>query len=290
MIRCFALRTEVLLALSIALLSGCGKQEAGPSGQTAVLVNRQEVSVHQLQHVLQRQSRLAVEHPDVAARRALDALVEQELAAQAAREAGLDKDPRFVQALEVSRRELLARAWQDQLAEKAVGPTSDAVDRYYDTHPALFAQRRLYTLQETAVQADAPLRDKLQQLAKTARDPKEFTDLMKSAGRVSRTRQFVQAAEDLPMGLVDVLGRFESGQSVVVGGADTTRIITVVSYQVAPLDKQAAKDAIEAHLTNLQRRKLVAEGMKVQREKASIQYAAAFASATASTAEAAKAP
>ena len=276
--RAVLLPSSCLVALLAGMvIAGCGQRHEGPSSQTAVLVNQQEVSVHQLQHLMQRQSPAGAEGADKTTRRVLDGLVEQELAAQAARSAGLDKDPRFVQALEFAKREMLARAYQDRLAERAVGASSDAVDRYYDAHPALFAQRRLYTLQETAVQAEPAVREKLRQLARSARDPREFNDVLRGAVLSPRTRQFVQSAEDLPMGLVDVLARFEDGQSIVLAAGDTTRIVTLLRYQVAPLDKRAAKGAIEAHLGNEQRRRLVAEGMKGLRDKASIEYAAAFA-------------
>ena len=45
----------------------------------------------------------------------IETLVEQELAAQAARKAGLDGTPRVLQAMEIAKREVLARAYQDQL-------------------------------------------------------------------------------------------------------------------------------------------------------------------------------
>lgn len=272
------------------VLAGCGSGASEPSSQTAVLVNQQEVSVHQLQHALQTQPRLSAEAPELATRKVLDALVEQELAAQAARSDGIDKDPRFVQAFEAARRELLARSYQDRLAERAVGPSSDAIDRYYDAHPGLFAQRRLYTLQETTLRADAAMRARLAQVSRTARDPKEFAELIKGSGGAQRTRQFVQAAEDLPMGLVEALARFEEGQSLVVNGNETARIVTVVRFQLAPLDKRAAKDMIEAHLLNEQRRRLVAEGMRTLRDKATIQYASAFAPVASAAASSPIAP
>ena len=150
-------------ALSLALLTGCGGGSgSAPSGQVAATVNKREVSLHQVEYLLQRQPRLAATRSD-APRLALESLVEQELAAQAAREEGLESDPAFVQGMEAARRELLARFYQERLAAAASRPTSDEIDRYYDSHPALFGERRLYTLQEVVAevppQAMASLRE-----------------------------------------------------------------------------------------------------------------------------------
>ena len=80
----------LLMAL---LLAGCGKEKALDATQIAAKVNKDEISVHQVQYALQRQPRLAAVQPQTAARRVLDSLIEQELAAQAARSEGLEADP-----------------------------------------------------------------------------------------------------------------------------------------------------------------------------------------------------
>src|SRR5205814_9580419 len=123
----------------------------GDSTQVAARVNDTEISLAQLQHVLQRQPRVSPERAEAQTRSVLDGIVDQELAAQAARKSGLDRDPRVVRALEAAKRHLPARAYQDVLADRATLPSSDDVDRYYDSQPALFAQRRFYSVQETLV-------------------------------------------------------------------------------------------------------------------------------------------
>ena len=129
-----------LLGAGAVLLAGCGGGERKSDTQIAATVNKGEISVHQVQTVLQRQPRLtAADAGGTATARVLEGLIDQELAAQAARNASLEKDPRVVQSLEAARRELLALAWQESIAAKASNPSSDEIDRYYEAHPELFA-------------------------------------------------------------------------------------------------------------------------------------------------------
>lgn len=263
-----------------AALAGCGNDTGNAAdSQVAVRVNKSDISVHQIQAVMQRQPRLLADQPEAAAARVLDILVEQELAAQAGREQGLDRDPAIVQALEVSRREVLARAYQDQVAAKASGPSSEEIDRYYDSRPEVFAQRRLYTLKEFIVEATPPQVTRVQELAKQARSADELNTLLTNNNLRNRTRQFVQAAEDVPLAVLTPLARLDTGQSLVVPHAVGARVFTVVHATPAPVDRRTAADAIAAYLTNENKRAMVTQAMKTLREGATISYQGAFAKA-----------
>src|SRR5262245_59090914 len=103
--RCLSVSTASLIVF-LAALAGCSRV-GGDATQVAAKVNDVEISQAQLQHVLQRQPPVAPERAPAVARRVLDSLVDQELAAQSARKQGLDKDPRVVQSIEAAKREVL---------------------------------------------------------------------------------------------------------------------------------------------------------------------------------------
>ena len=85
-----------------ALLAACGGGDGDkkPATQVAAKVNSGEISVHQVNQVLQRQPGLKPEQVQAVSRRVLDGLVDQELAIQQATEQKLDRDPRVVSAIE----------------------------------------------------------------------------------------------------------------------------------------------------------------------------------------------
>lgn len=272
-------------ALAVAL-AGCGGAGGSkPTGQIAAKVNKGEVSMHQVQYVLQRQPQLASQRSEVAPRLVLESLVEQELAAQAARDQGIENEPAFVQGMEAARRELLARLYQERLAAKAALPSSDEVDRYYDTHPALFAERRLYTLQEFAVRAPAEGQAALEQLAQSSRSAVELKAALERSGLTYRTGVTVQAAEKVPMRLLDQLARLEEGRTLVHSVAgDNVQLWTLLKTQDAPVDRRDARPMIETYLVTERRRQAVTSGMGELRKAAQITYSGTFASATSAPA------
>ena len=285
-------RREAILRVAMMLLSaatvGCGGRDGPPDVQVAARVNKDEITVHQVQHVLQRQARLAAEFPEAAARTVLDSLVEQELAAQAARAQGLDKEPAVVQAMEAARREVLARAFQDRLADKASGPSSDDIDRYYESHPGLFAQRRIYTVQEFLVQTTEEAQvERVKAIAGDAKAASDLEQRLGQAGLRYRTRLFAQAPEDMPLGMVEAMSALGPGRSVARAQPVATRVFTVVNALPAPLDRRSANEAIASFLVAERKRSAVAEGMKAVREAARIEYVGNFATAAAAPASAA---
>lgn len=280
----------MVVAGAALLVTGCGAGTPAADSQVAVRINKGEVSVHQIHAVLKRQPRLLAEQPEAAASKVLEALVEQELAAQAAVDKGLDREPDILQALQLARREVLARAYQEQLAAKASGPSSDEVDRYYDAHPAIFAQRRLYMLQEFAVDATAAQATGLAALAKRAKSADEVENLLREAGLKQRSRRFVQAAEDVPAVVLEPLSKLEKGQSLAVTLGAMPRIFTLLDVQSAPIERRQAADVIAGYLVSERKRQLVAPAMKALRDAAEITYQGAFAkAATAGAAPAANA-
>ena len=271
-----------MLVVICASIAGCGKNEPVPESQVAARVNRSDISIHQVQAVLSRQPRLVATAGETSAARVLEALIDQELAAQAARDQGLERDPNVIQSLQATQREVLARAHQERIAANAPGVTSDEIDRYFDSKPALFAQRRLYILQETAVGASEAQLDPLREIAARSQSAEELLRAIRSAGLRPTTRQLAQAAEDLPLALLEPLAKLTIGQSILFPQPGGARIFTVLHAQSAPVDRRAAAPAIENFLLAERKRQLVADEIKRLRQAATITYQGAFAASAAS--------
>jgi len=112
------------LAVAATLLAGCGdKQKEKAATQTAAKVNKEEITVHQINFLLAQQRGIPPAQAASASRAVLERLIDQELALQKADEHKLDRDPRVVQQIEAARRELIARAYAEKIAEGAPKPT-----------------------------------------------------------------------------------------------------------------------------------------------------------------------
>lgn len=277
------------LLVAMTLLAGCGKGKALDETQIAAKVNKDEISVHQVQYALQRQPRLASAQPQTAARRVLDSLIEQELAAQAARSEGLETDSAVVQAMEAAKREVLARAFQDRIATKAVSASTDEIERYYDSRPALFSERRLYTMQEFAMDASDDDVPRIQAALKGTKTADEIGEALGKAGMRYRARQLAQAAEDLPMNVLESVAKLAHGQSVVTQQPGSVRVYLLLQAVAAPVNRNLSKVAIEAFLLAERKRDLVTEEMKTLRDRAQITYQGTFAQAGSAASAAASA-
>lgn len=273
------------LALSaLLLLAACGGGggERKSASQVAATVNDAELTVHQVQAVLERQPRLAAGDGGGAAR-VLEGLIDQELAAQAARSASLEKDPRVVQRIEAARREILAQAWQESVAAKARGVSSDEIDRYYDDHPELFAQRRIYVLQETAIDGDGAALAEFAAKAAEVKSAQELALLVQRSGLAGQTRTLAQAAEDLPLGLLGRLATLEAGRSAALTQGGSARVYTVLQTIQAPVSRRQAQGAITAYIGNQRKSQAVAEAIRKLRADARIAYQGNFAASAPAT-------
>lgn len=268
--------SAALLLVSLALVA-CNKGSAKPDSQVAVKVNDEEISVHQVEALLGRQPPAPAGQGDAQVARVVEVLVEQELAAQAARQAGLDRDPRIVQLLEVARRDVLARAYQDSLADRAVQPGTDEIDRYYDSQPALFAQRRVYTVQEIGVIANAQQVAALDSMLARTPGGAAARELVRAAGLQHESRQLTLRAEEVPLPVLTSLAALREGQSLVLPRDRGARVITVLSAEAAPVDRKTAEPAIQQHLLLARKREQVQQGMKSLRGAAKLEYKGRFA-------------
>ncbi|HEX5355468.1 MAG TPA: EpsD family peptidyl-prolyl cis-trans isomerase [Aquabacterium sp.] len=280
----------VSLLMTLAACPSKDKPAApGDTSQIVAKVNDSEISIHQVQSVLQSQPALIEQLGEAAPGKVLDSLIEQELAAQAARQAGLDSSPRVLQAMELAKREVLARAYQDQLADKIVMPDSEAVNRYYEAHPELFAQRRRYTLQEIIVKGSPEqvkdLKDKVEHLA-TA---EAVNALVSSTGLPHSNRNSIQWAEALPMEILPQLAYLKAGQSLGVVRPDGIVVLTVLATEDAPMTRSVAARPIQAALLATSRREVVSKGMEALRSKAKIQRLGPLAAAASAPSQAAAA-
>ena len=91
--------------LTAGLLAGCGGggDKGEKASQTAAKVNKEEITVHQINFVLQQQRGLKPEQAEAASKQILERLIDQELALQKALEQKLDREPRVVQQIEAAR-------------------------------------------------------------------------------------------------------------------------------------------------------------------------------------------
>lgn len=277
-------------------LSACGggskssKSSPEQATQIAAKVNREEISVHQVNYFLRRQGLAEPEQLEAASRQTLEALVDQEVAVQAAIDQKLDRDPMVVQSLEAARRELLARAYAERLTQTVQPPAPHEVKQYYDSKPALFARRRLYTLVDTAIEATPEQQQTIQAQLPSTRGSADVALVLRQSGLKFGSRRTTVGAEALPLHAVDAMAALNEGQSLLVAGPRDAHIYTVVAAQPAALNLEEARGSIENFLLAERRRVALEQQIKQLRSAAQIEYRGRFAEPAPAAAAASAAP
>jgi len=269
------------LVVVAALVSACsgGKDEKKAAGQAVAKVNKSELTVHQINFVLSQQRGLRPEQTDAASRQILERLIDQELALQKAADQKLDRDARVVAQLEAARREIISRAYFERVGDGAPKPTPAEVKKYYDATPALFADRRVYQLQEINIEAAPDKARGLGDVLKKAKSINEFVDYLKANGFKFAGNQVVRGAEQLPMNLLPALSGMSAGQSVFNVTPTGASVLVLLGAKSQPVEEKQAQAAIEQFLFNDQKRRLVAQDLKSLRSSAEITYLGKFADA-----------
>ena len=274
-------RSVVLLApliFAIVAAAGCGKTEQKPvASQVAAKVNADEITVHQINGLLARTPGVTPETAGQAKRDILDQLVDRQLAQQQAVAKKLDRVPSVLQALEAARSEILARAYIEQITLAQPKPTAAEVKKYYADHPELFAQRRVFNLEEIALVAKGAVAAELKDRAGKARSMQEIGEWLQSQGIKFAPHRGVRTAEQIPLEFLPRLHKAKVGEFQVIEAGDNLQVIRVVDSKADPVDEATAAPRVEQFLFNQRSREAIAKEMKQVKAQSKIEYVGEFA-------------
>jgi len=199
----------------------------------------------------------------------------------------LDRDPQTVQMLEAARRDILARRYIESVAEKVGKPSEDDVKKYFDAHPALFADRKIYTFQRVDVTTTPDKRADVVAHAESAKTGAELTDWLKAQDIKFNATPMTQPAEALPLTIVDKVAALKEGQSLALPQQFGVSVLVLTSAQSQPKSLQDARGPIEQFLSVDGRRTAITTATKGLREGAKIEYVGQFAASAPAAGESA---
>ncbi len=267
-------------AAALCLLTACGGHSTPSASQVAVKVNKDEISVLELNQRLARLNGAGMndEQKLTAQKSALEGLVDQELLIEQAKAKQLDRDPAVVSAVEAAKAQILAEAYVEKQISPSARPSEADIQKYYRDNPNLFELRRIYALQEALIpQMTVEQREEVKKRLAAKNDLEEAARWMKSQDIKMTANVGVRPAEQIPMAVLDRLIRAHNGEVEFIegpnGGAD---IIKVISSQLAPVDEKAAHASIDQFLTNRNRSDLIRTEIKRLRDAAKIEYVGDF--------------
>jgi EpsD family peptidyl-prolyl cis-trans isomerase len=271
------------MVATLFVVGGCGKSEVKqPATQVVAKVNSAEISVHQVNDVLVRTPSVTNENVNQIKHGILDKLIDQQLAVEQAEANKLDRNPNVMRAIEAAKRDILARAYYEQVASALTITPPDEARRYYNAHPELFSARRVYSLQELLVGPDAL--PTVQELLSRNKSFQEIVSALDARKLKYTASAGIRPAEQLPLTAVAKIHGIKDGQIGIVDSAEGSMVMHVVASQTQPVSEEQALPSIQTFLTNQRRSEAVEQNIKSMREKARIERIGEFAQAPAAIA------
>ena len=270
--------TLLITAAACLLVAGCSKKDKDKAAtQVIASVDGEEISVHQMNTILARAKGVTPETLPKAKQEILAGLVEQQLAVNLALSKKLDRSPEVVTALENAKREILGRAALEQIAAAQPKPTDAEAEKYFNDHPALFAERRLFNLQEIAIRKNGKDMADLSAYVNSAKSMEEVASWLKSNGIEFSVNGGTRSAEQIPLEVLPKLHTFKDGQIGLIEGKDAYLVMRLVASRSQPVTLEQATPTIKVFLSNQRGAEAVKAEKDLLKAKAKIEYFGEFA-------------
>ncbi len=267
----------VVLTVS-ALLSACEQPTTSLSNKVVAKVGDDTISEFELDRAMARLGSMNAAESAEARGKVLEALIDQHLVSNAAKNVKLDKVPEVALAMQQAQRQVLVEAYMERLFKDLPKPSDGAIQDYYKQHPELFAQRKLYRVQELDMQVTPERVADVEAQLKQSHSLAEFTDWLEKQGITVKSGEAVKPAEKIPPIMLAQLVKMKDGQAVVVPmDGDRVSVLQLLGSQAQPVSLEQARDAIAQLILAGKRKALLETGVHKLRESSAIDYASGFA-------------
>ena len=276
-----------LLLSAMLALSGCvDKKKTTTTDATPIVakVNATQITAQQVNTAVQRIPNLDKSRTKEASLEVVRSLVDQEVLVQKAMQDKLDSDPKVMALLEAARRQVLAQAYMEKKLGALTVPTAAEITAYYNQHPELFAQRKLYRLQEVAIKAPPGEYDAIRAQLAASKTLNDFAAWLKTKNYPVNGTQEIKAAEQLPAPLLAKLQTMPDGQATVVPTPEGLIILVLAGSQLQPVTEAQAKTAIERLVQVQKRQEAAKQELDKLKTAATIEYLGEYAEAGKSVA------
>jgi len=262
------------------LLSACEQPATTAQDAVAAKVGGDAIGEFEVGRAVARLGPMSAADAAEARGKVLEALIDQRLVSNAALNAKLDRVPEVALAMQQAQRQVLVEAYMERLFKALPQPSDAEIQDYYNRHPELFAQRKVYHVQELELQLAPERVAEVEAKLKQSRKLSDFTDWVGAQGIAVKSGEAVRPAEKIPAAMLTQLVNMKAGQVMVVP-VDENRIsvLQLLGSQMRPVSLEQARTPI-IHLVLSGKRKILLEAeIRKLRASGKIEYASGFAPA-----------
>lgn len=292
--------TGTTAALSAALLlAACGGSDdatnggeaaALEKGQVVATLDGEDITVHELNAELMGVALPSGERRRAIEQAALQQIINRKILADVARERGLDKTPMYILQERRADEALLVQLLQRDIASKMQQPTREQAERYIAENPQLFAERKIYTLDQIQfqqpedirrLQAFEPLTTMDQVEAKLIEDRIQYRRAPAQLDSVGANPELIAQINRLPAGEIFLIPTGQVVLANLITGTKTEPFTgdAAIAYATRQLQQQQLSQAASRELDE-----------KLKKARETVQYQEGFAPPKAPAAGAGKAP
>lgn len=266
------------MGLALMLITGCSDQSK-PSTQIVAKVNDDEITVHQLNNAIAQYPATSPENIANVRLELVEKLINEQLTVQQALLQKLDRSSEVVMQIEAARREILTKAYLKQVVSGLPKIKSEDAKKFYDTNPALFAQRRIYHLQQITIKQPHPPVAEIEKLT-AEKSMNEILTLLKEKNIVYTASAATRAAEQIPLPILNTLAKKTDGGLSVIETPTAITIVRIDTTELAPFNEASALERIPQYLMNEQAKTAINEKLSLLKSNAKIKYMNDFSAST----------
>ena len=270
-----------LIAAPLAL-AACGSSDAAPTGQVIANVNGEEITTTDLDSELNGATAPTPEGQKNLQRMALENIINRTILAQAAEAEGFAKGPEYAVIERKAKQAALVELLQRSLGKTIPQPGSEEIENFVAENPSLFANRRVFVVDQIIVPQANPELVKALQPVKTLA---EAQAVLKQRNIQSNNTVGVIDALTIPPQAAAQIAALPADEVFIIPSGPGLRINHVRSSQVDPITgeqaKNIAKELLTRQRTQTAMQSSLAERIKAGRAK--VKYNDAFAPPKAPT-------
>ena len=263
---------HAILCSTVLLLAGCSPKT--DHGQTQVLakVNGKEITVPEVNQHLSQQIYFSGSRKQIR-REAIDAVINQHLLMDAAKKDKVNRNPDVMQALLLSQKQTLIKAYLAQKVAALSTPAAAEISAFYQANPLLFANRVLYVINRVHILASVSLQHQLLKQLETSKSTADFlAELNRNAIQYDQW-EIIKAPESMSAHELEAMSKMPIDCTLVLNQTEKgLELLVLVSTIPEPIALNRAKLKITDLLIAQEKAKAIDDLLLHLRQQAKIQY------------------
>jgi peptidyl-prolyl cis-trans isomerase C len=254
------------------LMAGCRGEAPKAASQSLASVDGNDITVHQLnQELAQVNVPANLSQQEALKKQALEALIERQLVVDAAIAAKLDRDPDVMHQLERTKAQVLAQAYMQNTVASAAKVSPAEVQAFYEKHPELFANRKLFDMRQLSV-APAFFDAALQGVVDAATSVDDVAAWLDAHNVAYRHGQGNKNTTELPPQIVGKLDALSRGKPFIIRDPSQVTVVSLKYVKDVPVSAEASVQQITNFLSREKSQEAVKAEMARLRNAAKIAY------------------